>query len=109
MATWMRKFVRDHPKYEFDSVISEEISYDLSVATDAISRGAMGCPELFAVPDTKTSAILPDVCKNMEREMEIFIKKATEKQKMMMQGVEVIRTCRCYLVFYRQLFLPLFL
>lgn len=33
-ATWIRNFVRSHPRYEFDSVVSQEINYDLLVAVD---------------------------------------------------------------------------
>lgn len=33
-ATWMRHFVRSHPSYQFDSVITEEINYDLMRAVD---------------------------------------------------------------------------
>ena len=28
-ATWIRNFVRDHPSYKHDSVVSEEITFDL--------------------------------------------------------------------------------
>ena len=85
MATWMRQFVRKHPKYNFDSMISDEIAYDLAVASDDISRGKIGCPELFAVPDTKTSALVPEKCHKMEREMEMLVKKVTERQKVFAQ------------------------
>jgi glutamate--cysteine ligase catalytic subunit len=33
-ATWVRDFVRSHPAYKFDSVVSQEINYDLMVAVD---------------------------------------------------------------------------
>lgn len=33
-ATWIRKFVRSHPGYKFDSVVSQEINYDLLLAVD---------------------------------------------------------------------------
>ena len=33
-ATWIRNFVRSHPAYKFDSVVSQEINYDLFVAVD---------------------------------------------------------------------------
>ena len=85
MASWMRDFVRNHPKYKFDSEISEEIGYDLTVTMDKISRGEIGCPELFAQPETKTSAIVPERCHKMEQEYEMMIKKVTEKQKLKTQ------------------------
>lgn len=46
-ATFMRKFVRSHPAYKFDSVISEEINYDLIRALDAIERGERKAPEFL--------------------------------------------------------------
>lgn len=33
-ATWIREFVRSHPAYKYDSVISQEINYDLLTAVD---------------------------------------------------------------------------
>ena len=84
-ASWMRSFIRNHPKYNFDSEVSEEIAYDLSVRMDKISKGEVGCPELFARPETKTSELVPDKCHEMEQEYEMFVKKVTERQKMMEQ------------------------
>jgi glutamate--cysteine ligase catalytic subunit len=33
-ASWIRDFVRSHPGYKYDSVVSQEINYDLLVAVD---------------------------------------------------------------------------
>ena len=33
-ATWIRNFVRQHPDYKYDSVVSKEINYDLLKAVD---------------------------------------------------------------------------
>ncbi|KAG6866759.1 hypothetical protein C0991_011418 [Blastosporella zonata] len=33
-ATWIREFVRSHPDYKHDSVVSQEINYDLMKAVD---------------------------------------------------------------------------
>ena len=33
-ATWTRNFVRSHPDYKLDSVVSQQINYDLMVAVD---------------------------------------------------------------------------
>jgi len=46
-ATWMRNFVRSHPAYKFDSVVSQEINYDLMVAVDDIERGVRREPGLL--------------------------------------------------------------
>lgn len=46
-ATWIRNFVRSHPAYKFDSVVSEEINYDLLKEVDEIERGVKKAPELL--------------------------------------------------------------
>lgn len=46
-ATWIRNFVRSHPLYKFDSVVSQEINYDLMVAVDELERGVLRVPELL--------------------------------------------------------------
>jgi glutamate--cysteine ligase catalytic subunit len=46
-AAWMRKFVRDHPDYKQDSVVSSGIAYDLIKECEQISEGLKECPELF--------------------------------------------------------------
>ena len=33
-ASWIREFVRSHPGYKFDSVVSQEVNYDLMIAID---------------------------------------------------------------------------
>jgi glutamate--cysteine ligase catalytic subunit len=38
-ATWIRKFIRGHPSYKFDSVITDEINYDLVEAISKLTRG----------------------------------------------------------------------
>ena len=36
-ASWIREFVRGHPAYKFDSVVSQEVNYDLMLAIDEMS------------------------------------------------------------------------
>ncbi|BFZ62030.1 glutamate--cysteine ligase [Saitoella coloradoensis] len=38
-ATWIREFVRNHPAYKKDSVVSREINYDLIKAVEKITNG----------------------------------------------------------------------
>ncbi|KAG9017095.1 hypothetical protein FRB90_001776 [Tulasnella sp. 427] len=38
-ATWIRDFVRSHPEYKHDSVITREINYDMLKAIDAMEKG----------------------------------------------------------------------
>jgi len=46
-ATWIRKFIRQHPAYKFDSVVSDEIAYDLMIACKDIGEGKRHEPELL--------------------------------------------------------------
>lgn len=39
VANWMRKFIRAHPAYRFDSVVTDEINYDLLSAIGKIQDG----------------------------------------------------------------------
>jgi glutamate--cysteine ligase catalytic subunit len=59
-ATWMRNFVRSHPAYKGDSVVSDEIAYDLMVACKEIGEGRRHEPSLLGdlrfTPITTTGA-----------------------------------------------------
>lgn len=46
-ATWQRNFVTRHPSYKQDSIITEEIAYDLMMAAKQIGEGMLQCPELL--------------------------------------------------------------
>lgn len=46
-ATWIRNFVRNHKSYEGDSVVSDEIAYDLIIACKEIGEGTLHVPELL--------------------------------------------------------------
>jgi glutamate--cysteine ligase catalytic subunit len=46
-ATWMRNFVRSHPSYQNDSVVTDEIAYDLTKACRDIGQGKLHIPELL--------------------------------------------------------------
>ena len=46
-ATWMRNFVRNHPAYKGDSVVSDEIAYDLMIACKEIGEGTRHEPTLL--------------------------------------------------------------
>lgn len=54
-ASWMRKFVLNHPKYEKNSVITEEINYDLLWRIHLISTGQIKSPELIHQFKTKSN------------------------------------------------------
>ncbi len=42
----MREFVNSHPKYQHDSVITQEINYDLMKMIEKIQIGEANVPEL---------------------------------------------------------------
>jgi len=46
-ATWIRNFVRSHPDYKNNSVVSQKINYDLLVAVNEIERGVRHEPDLL--------------------------------------------------------------
>ena len=46
-ATWMRNYVRSHPAYKGDSVVSDEIAYDLMKVCSDIGLGKVHIPELL--------------------------------------------------------------
>lgn len=45
-ASWIRDFVTSHPEYQQDSVVSDQISYDLLTACAEIGQGQRAAPEL---------------------------------------------------------------
>lgn len=47
LAGWMRKFVTSHAAYNKDSVVSEEIAYDLLDTCRKIGEGSVRVPELM--------------------------------------------------------------
>ena len=74
-ASWMRKFIRSHPKYKFDSVVSEEINYDLMKRCTEITGGDHDCPDLFTADRmSKSCRYVPEKNKKMLEEVENITK-----------------------------------
>ena len=46
-ATWMRQYVRKHPSYKGDSILSDEIAYDLVAVCTDVGLGKVHIPELL--------------------------------------------------------------
>jgi len=46
-ATWMRKFIREHSDYKFDSVVSARIATDLMAKCHRIGQGLEKAPEMY--------------------------------------------------------------
>ncbi|MBW0462468.1 hypothetical protein O181_002183 [Austropuccinia psidii MF-1] len=47
LASFIREFIQDHPKYQFDSIVSQEINYDLVCKLDEIEKGKCKVKELL--------------------------------------------------------------
>jgi len=43
-ASWIRKYVQNHPLYKHDSVISNELAFDLVTALTSITEGTLKDP-----------------------------------------------------------------
>ena len=54
-ATWMRYFVANHPAYKHDSVVSDEIAYDLLWKMTKIANDDDLCPEVLPKMVSKTT------------------------------------------------------
>lgn len=48
-AQWMRKFIRSHPDYKNDSVVSERINYDLVQRIAKLANGACSVMALLGI------------------------------------------------------------
>ena len=46
-AAWMRKYIREHPDYKFDSVVSSRIAADLMAKCHRIGQGLEKVPEMY--------------------------------------------------------------
>lgn len=61
----MRDFVRSHPSYKFDSVVSQEINYDLMVAVDEMcvshAKGGIRIPDSTS-PVREASCVFHNFC-----------------------------------------------
>lgn len=54
-ATWMRHFVGNHPTYKHDSVVTDEIAYDLLWKMKLIANDEDHCPEVLPRMLSKTT------------------------------------------------------
>lgn len=60
MATWIRQEVLNHPEYKKDSVVSDQINYDILKKAKEIQEGVRECPELLGhAINTKTKDNIP--------------------------------------------------
>ena len=54
-ATWMRKFIDQHPDYKHDSYVPESTTYDLMKRIKDIADGVVPCPELIGKMTSRAS------------------------------------------------------
>lgn len=73
-AGWIRSKIRSHPAYKFDSVVSDEMVYDVMQEAMKITRGEVSSYELLGAPISKSSCYLPDKCKKMQEQMDEYTK-----------------------------------
>lgn len=55
-ATYVRQFIRSHKAYKMDSVVSDEICYDLLKHLQGITKGTVQVPELLGEYYSKSSS-----------------------------------------------------
>lgn len=70
-ATWMRHFVANHPAYQHDSVVSEEIAYDLLWKMTKISHFDEHCPEVLPRISSKTTLDISAAIEKDHNELEV--------------------------------------
>ncbi|KAL1450267.1 hypothetical protein WDU94_002704 [Cyamophila willieti] len=61
-ASWIRNFVTSHPSYKQDSVVTEDITYDLLLKSHHIQTGRTSCPALLGkclIQKSKTRERIP--------------------------------------------------
>lgn len=58
-AKWIREFVKNHPDYKHDSVVTEQINFDLLTVAAKIQQGQQQCPQLVGQPNTRTNEDIP--------------------------------------------------
>ncbi|XP_077989695.1 glutamate--cysteine ligase catalytic subunit-like [Glandiceps talaboti] len=80
VAKWMREFVSNHPDYKQDSVVSEQINYDLLLTCDKITKGELAAPELLFQPVAKSREDLPPIIKKIDDKYNEEVEKKKAKQ-----------------------------
>jgi len=68
-AKWMRDFVLQHPSYNHDSVVSEQICYDLVAACSEITNGTRDEPTLVFDHVSRTAPNLPTAMQHNDQHL----------------------------------------
>jgi glutamate--cysteine ligase catalytic subunit len=70
-ATWMRHVVTNHPAYKHDSVVSDEVAYDLLWTMKKISTGEEECPLVLPHMSSKTTLDISAAVEKENNELEV--------------------------------------
>lgn len=70
-AAWMRYFVTNHPQYKHDSVVSEEITYDLLWKMKQISNDEAECLKVLPHMSSKTTLDISAAVQKENDELEV--------------------------------------
>jgi len=85
-AQWMRDFVAEHPSYKHDSVVSEQVCYDLVSACAEVTVGMRDEPTLVFSHKTRTATNLPTA---MQRNDQHLADMAAKRTAVVNDGVGV--------------------
>lgn len=69
-ASWVRQFVTNHPSYKQDSVVNDEIAYDLLWKMTKVSTGEELCPEVLPRMSSKTTLDISAAVEQANSELE---------------------------------------
>ena len=70
-ASWMRHFVANHPLYKHDSVVTDEIAYDLLWKMNKIANDEDHCPEVLPRILSKTTLDVSVAVEKANNELEV--------------------------------------
>jgi len=70
-AAWMRQVVTNHPAYKHDSVVSDEIAYDLLWKMTKISTNEEECPKVLPRMSSKTTLDISAAVEKENNELEV--------------------------------------
>jgi glutamate--cysteine ligase catalytic subunit len=70
-AAWMRHIVTNHPAYKHDSVVTDEIAYDLLWSMKKISTGEAECSKVLPRMSSKTTLDVSAAVEKENNELEV--------------------------------------
>jgi glutamate--cysteine ligase catalytic subunit len=70
-AAWMRYVVTNHPAYKHDSVVTDEIAYDLLWTMTKISRGEEECSRVLPRMSSKTTLNISAAVEKENNDLEV--------------------------------------